>query len=147
MNANAPNTAEEYIAGFSAEVQIILNQIRSTIRQAAPEAEESIAYGMPAYKLQGKPLVYFAGFKNHIGFYATPSGHSEFAKELSKYKQGKGSVQFPINQPIPFELIALIVEFRVVENLEKGKKKWPQKNPNFKLKRPEILKFACLSML
>jgi len=123
MNANAPNTAEEYIAGFSAEVQIILNQIRSTIRQAAPEAEESIAYGMPAYKLQGKPLVYFAGFKNHIGFYATPSGHSEFAKELSKYKQGKGSVQFPINQPIPFELIALIVEFRVVENLEKGKKK------------------------
>ncbi|MBA4408581.1 MAG: DUF1801 domain-containing protein [Bacteroidota bacterium] len=100
-----------------------LNQVRSTIRQAAPEAEESISYGMPAYKLNGRRLVYFAGFKNHIGFYATPSGHSEFAKELSKYKQGKGSVQFPLDQPMPLELIAQIVEFRAFENLEKGKTK------------------------
>ena len=78
---------------------------------------------MPAYKTQGKPLVYFAAFKNHIGFYATPTGHSEFAKELSKYKQGKGSVQFPIDQPMPLKLIAQIVEFRVLENQEKAKVK------------------------
>jgi len=123
MNPIVPNNTDEYIAGFSADIQTILNQVRLTIRLAAPEAEESIAYGMPAYKLKEKPLVYFAGFKNHIGFYATPSGHSEFAKELSKYKQGKGSVQFPLDQPIPYELIAQIVEFRVVENLEKGKTK------------------------
>jgi len=123
MNPIVPNNTDEYIAGFYADIQTILNQVRLTIRLAAPEAEESIAYGMPAYKLKGKPLVYFAGFKNHIGFYATPSGHSEFAKELSKYKQGKGSVQFPLDQPIPYELIAQIVEFRVVENLEKGKTK------------------------
>jgi len=123
MNSIAPTTTDEYIAGFPGDIQLILNQVRATIKQAAPDAEESIAYGMPAYKLNGKPLVYFAGFKNHIGFYATPSGHSEFAKELSKYKQGKGSVQFPLNQPIPYDLIAQIVEFRVVENLKKGKTK------------------------
>jgi len=123
MNSIAPTTTDEYIAGFPGDIQLILNQVRATIKQAAPDAEESTAYGMPAYKLNGKPLVYFAGFKNHIGFYATPSGHSEFAKELSKYKQGKGSVQFPLNQPIPYDLIAQIVEFRVVENLKKGKTK------------------------
>jgi len=123
MNPLAPTNTDEYIAGFPGDIQLILNQVRATIQQSAPDAEESIAYGMPAYKLKGKPLVYFAGFKNHIGFYATPSGHSEFAKELSKYKQGKGSVQFPLDQPIPYDLIAQIVEFRVVENLEKVKTK------------------------
>lgn len=123
MNPIAPTTTDEYIAGFSGDIQLILNKVRATIQQAAPDAEESIAYRMPAYKLKGKPLVYFAAFKNHIGFYATPSGHSEFAKELSKYKQGKGSVQFPLNQPIPYDLIAQIVEFRVIENLEKVKTK------------------------
>lgn len=79
-------------------------------------ATEEIVYGMPGYKTNGKPLVYFAGYKNHIGFYATPSGHEAFQKELSKYKQGKGSVQFPLNQPIPFDLIEQIVRFRVDEN-------------------------------
>ena len=123
MNPNAPTTTDEYIAGFPVDIQPILNQVRATIRQAAPDADESIGYGMPAYKLKGKPLVYFAGYKGHIGFYATPSGHTEFAKELSKYKQGKGSVQFPLDLPIPYELIAQIVEFRVVENLEKAKTK------------------------
>lgn len=123
MNPIAPTITDDYIAGFPGDIQLILNQVRATIQQAAPDAEEYIAYGMPAYKLKGKPLVYFAGFKNHIGFYATPSGHSEFAKELSKYKQGKGSVQFPLDQPIPYDLIAQIVEFRVVENLEKVKTK------------------------
>lgn len=123
MNPFAPTTTDGYIAGFPDDIQLILNQVRAIIKQAAPEAEESISYGMPAYKLNGKPLVYFAGFKNHIGFYATPSGHTEFAKELSKYKQGKGSVQFPLDQAIPYELIAQIVAFRVSENLEKGKTK------------------------
>ena len=123
MISKTPNSFDEYILDFPVEVQDLLIKIRSTIRQAAPEAEESISYGMPAYKTYGKPLVYFAGFKNHIGFYATPTGHEEFAKELSKYKQGKGSVQFPIDQPMPLDLIFQIVEFRVFENMEKAKAK------------------------
>ena len=123
MISKTPNNVDEYIADFSEEIQFLLNQVRSTIKQAAPAAEESIGYGMPAYKTYGKPLVYFAGYKNHIGFYATPTGHSEFAKELLKYKQGKGSVQFPIDQPMPLELITQIVAFRVIENQEKSKAK------------------------
>ncbi|MBV5348401.1 DUF1801 domain-containing protein [bacterium] len=123
MISKAPNTVDEYIAGFPDEIQLILDRVRSTIKQAAPDAEESIGYGMPAYKTYGKPLVYFAGFKNHIGFYATPAGHEEFAKELSKYKQGKGSVQFPFDQSMPLDLIFQIVEFRVFENQEKAKAK------------------------
>lgn len=87
------------------------------IRSAVPEAEESIAYGMPAYKLHGKPLVYFAGYENHIGFYATPNGHEAFKAEFAKYKQGKGSVQFLHDQPLPMELVKRVVEFRV-KNLE-----------------------------
>jgi uncharacterized protein YdhG (YjbR/CyaY superfamily) len=135
MISKVPTSIEEYIADFPEEIQPLLNQVRSTIKQAAPDAEESIGYGMPAYKTHGKPLVYFAAFKNHIGFYATPTGHAEFAKELSKYKQGKGSVQFPIDQPMPLELIAQIVEFRVIENQEKAKakKKQDKKIPNLKL--------------
>jgi uncharacterized protein YdhG (YjbR/CyaY superfamily) len=123
MISKTPNNVDEYIADFPEEIQSLLNQVRSTIKQAAPDAEESIGYGMPAYKTHGKPLVYFAAFKNHIGFYATPTGHAEFAKELSNYKQGKGSVQFPIDQPMPIRLIAQIVEFRVIENMGKVKVK------------------------
>ena len=123
MISKAPTSFDEYIADFPEEIQSLLNQVRSAIKQAAPDAEESIGYGMPAYKTHGKPLVYFAAFKNHIGFYATPTGHAEFVKELSKYKQGKGSVQFPIDQPMPLKLIAQIVEFRVIENQEKAKAK------------------------
>ena len=115
-------TVDNYIKMFPDDVQIILGRLRVLIKEKAPEAVESFAYQMPAYKTNGRPLVYFAGFKNHIGFYATPSGHSEFAAELSKYKQGKGSVQFPLDQPIPYDLIGLIVEFRVEENLTKHKK-------------------------
>lgn len=107
---------ENYIATFPKEVQVILNQVRHVIQQNAPEAKESIAYKMPAYKYNGKPLVYFAGYKNHIGFYATPTGHSKFAAALSKYKQGKGSVQFPLSEDIPYGLIAQIVLFKVAEN-------------------------------
>lgn len=110
---------EEYIGSFPEEIQLILQDIRGVIRENAPEAEESISYGMPAYKLNKKPLVYFAAFKNHIGFYATPTGHEAFVKELSKYKQGKGSVQFPIDKAMPLDLIERIVKFRVSENLKK----------------------------
>ena len=111
------NEVEKYILQFPEDVREILRRIRKLILTNAPGAEESISYGMPGYKLNKKPLVYFAGFKNHIGFYATPSGHSEFSKELSGYKQGKGSVQFPLGLPVPYDLIERIVKFRVAENL------------------------------
>ncbi len=110
-----PATIEAYIQTFPTDVQQVLQTIRRTIRGVAPDAVESIAYGLPAYKLAGKPLVYFGGYKNHIGLYATPTGHSAFADELSKYKQGKGSVQFPLSEPIPLDLIERIVQFRVGE--------------------------------
>lgn len=115
------NEVNTYIQTFPNEVQLILNQIRSVILKKAPDAIESISYGMPAYKTNGKPLVYFAAYKNHIGFYATPTGHKTFNKELSIYKQGKGSVQFPLEQEIPFDLISRIVEFRAKENSIKDK--------------------------
>ncbi|GLR19760.1 iron chaperone [Portibacter lacus] len=105
-----------YIGQFPAEVQEILRQIRSIIIELAPYAEESISYGMPAYKLNKKPLVYYAGYKKHIGFYATPQGHEAFAEELSKYKQGKGSVQFPLDSAIPYDLIKRMVSFRIAQN-------------------------------
>lgn len=115
-------TVDEYIASFPIEVRHILSKIRTIIKEKAPGAVESLAYGMPAYKTFGKPLVYFAAFEKHIGIYATPSGHEQFAQELSAYKQGKGSVQFPTNQAIPYELIGRMVEFRVNENsLKYGK--------------------------
>jgi uncharacterized protein YdhG (YjbR/CyaY superfamily) len=110
-----PDNVNEYIAEFPKDIQEILEKIRATIKKAAPQAEESISYAMPGYKLNGRPLVYFAAYKNHIGFYATPSGHKEFEKELSKYKQGKGSVQFPIQEKIPFSLISKIVKFKAKE--------------------------------
>ncbi|MCD9186108.1 MAG: DUF1801 domain-containing protein [Pyrinomonadaceae bacterium] len=116
-------TVDEYIGNFPQETQKILQEIREIIQKTAPESVENIGYGMPAYKLNGKPLVYFAAFKNHIGFYATPNGHAAFSQELSKYKQGKGSVQFPTDQPIPFDLIEKIVKFRVGQNSGKAVKK------------------------
>ena len=108
---------DEYSSHQTPEVQILLVQIQQTIKKAAPEAEEVISYHMPAFKYRGM-LVYFAAYKNHIGFYATPNGHSEFKEELSVYKQGKGSVQFPLNQTLPLDLITRIVKFRVKENLK-----------------------------
>jgi uncharacterized protein YdhG (YjbR/CyaY superfamily) len=116
-------TVEAYIADFPKEVQKILIEVRDTIKTNAPDAVELLAYGMPGYKLNGHPLVYFGGFKEHVGFYATPAGHEAFEAELSKYKQGKGSVQFPIDTPMPLDLIGRIVKFRVQENLAKPKKK------------------------
>lgn len=109
------NEIDQYILQFPEETRDILNKIRALIKENVPDAIESIAYGMPAYKLNKKPLVYFAAYKTHIGFYATPSGHEAFKEELSKYKQGKGSVQFPLDQPIPYDLIVRMVKFRVQE--------------------------------
>lgn len=116
------NDIDKYILQFPEEVQKILNQIRKIIKENVPEAEEMISYGMPGYKTNKKPLVYFAAYKNHIGFYATPTGHSEFKDALSKYKQGKGSVQFPLDKPMPYELIERIVKFRAKENDSNTKK-------------------------
>ena len=113
-------TVDEYIKTFPLEIQAVLEKVRETIKTNAPGAVESIAYQMPGYKMNGRPLVYFAAFKNHIGFYATPTGHAEFADELAKYKQGKGSVQFPLNEPIPYDLIKRIVVFRVKGNSAKS---------------------------
>ncbi len=109
-------SVDEYISIFPEDIRRILEKIRAIIKEKAPEATEGMAYGMPSYKTNGKPLIYFAAYERHIGFYATPAGHSEFKKELSGYKQGKGSVQFPLDKPVPFELIRRIVEFRVKEN-------------------------------
>lgn len=120
MKTQPPTDIDAYIATFPTATQIILQQVRATIKQAAPDAEEAISYAVPAFKLHGN-LVYFAGYANHIGFYATPTGNDEFAEDLSKYKTGKGSIQFPINEPMPLDLITRIVKFRVKENLEKGK--------------------------
>lgn len=107
---------KSYISKFPKETQDHLEKLHNLILAEAPDATVSISYGMPAYKTSNKPLVYFAGYAKHIGLYATPSGHEQFKKELSIYKQGKGSVQFPLNKPIPFELITRIVKFRVEEN-------------------------------
>ena len=121
-----PKTIDEYIVRFPEDVQAILQKIRLTIRETVPNAEEAISYQMPTFKLKGN-LVHFAAFKNHIGFYPVPSGIEAFKDELSVYMQGKGSVQFPLDKPMPFDLIRRIVAFRVEENLAhaaaKGKKK------------------------
>ena len=112
------NTIDEYIANFSEDIQHLLEQIRKTIQKAAPEATESIGYQMPTFKLNGN-LVYFAAYKKHIEFYPTSTGITAFKQELAAYKHAKGSVQFPINQPIPYHLISQIVQYRVKENLNK----------------------------
>ena len=117
---------DEYINSFPAGVQRILNELRQTIKEVAPEAEETINYAIPTFTLHGN-LVHFAAFENHIGFYPTPSGMEAFKKELSSYKGAKGSVQFPTDQPLPLPLIRRIVEFRVKENLERKQKKKSQK--------------------
>jgi len=116
-------SVDDYIRSFPEDMQVLLEKVRAKIKETAPDAIECIAYGMPAFKTFGKPLVYFGAFKTHIGFYATPTGHKEFTTELSKYKQGKGSVQFPTGKPIPFDLIEQIVAFRVNENLLNSQKK------------------------
>lgn len=116
-------TVDEYIAAFPKDTQKLLEEIRLAIRKAAPEAEETISYAMPTFKLHGN-LIHYAAYKSHIGLYPAPNGIDAFKDELSAYKGAKGSVQFPLNKPMPLDLIGRIVKFRVKENLEKaGKKK------------------------
>lgn len=116
---NKPQTIDEYISGFPKETRKLLKQLRAVTKKAAPKAEEVISYGMPAFKTN-RVLVYFAAYPKHIGFYPTPSGIKAFQKDLSGYKWSKGAVQFPLNKPLPLELITKMVKFRIAENLEKG---------------------------
>lgn len=119
-------TIDEYIAGFPPDVQEILQKIRMAIREAAPGAEETIKYRMPTFTLNGN-LVHFAAFKKHIGFYPIPTGIEQFKDELSAYETGKGSVRFPLDRPIPYDLIGRIVRFRVKENLQRAEAKTPRR--------------------
>ncbi len=114
-----PKNIDDYIADFPPDVQVILEKVRATIRKAAPAAEEAIKYRLPTFVLGGN-LVHFGAFKKHIGFYATPTGNKKFRDELSAYKGAKGSVQFPLDKPIPLGLVSKIVKFRVKENLERS---------------------------
>jgi len=124
---NQFKTIDEYIARFPKNVRNILEELRQAIRESAPKAEETISYAMPAFKLNGKSLVFFAAWKNHVGFY--PAGSSEafkkelltFKKELAPFKQAKGTIRFPLDKPIPFDLVKKIVKFRVIENESKKK--------------------------
>lgn len=106
-------SVDEYILSFEEETQHQLQIIRSIIKKNAPDAIESISFGMPAYKVNGKPLVYFGGYKKHIGFYAAVTAHEKFKDQLSNYKQGKGSVQFPIQKPLPVDLLTDMIKFKV----------------------------------
>lgn len=123
MSTAKPNTIDEYITGFPKDIQILLEQIRETIKKAAPDAEEAIKYAIPTFMQNGSNLVHFAAFKQHIGLYPTPAGIEEFKKELSVYPNAKGSVQFPLNKPMPLNLISRIVKFLVKKNSEAIKKK------------------------
>jgi uncharacterized protein YdhG (YjbR/CyaY superfamily) len=118
---------DTFIAGFPADVQALLAQVRATIRAAAPDATETISYGIPTFVLNGN-LVHFSGYKRHIGFYPGAAGIEQFTKELSPYKSAKGSVQFPIDEPLPLALIAKITKFRVKQNRAKAAVKPARKN-------------------
>lgn len=109
---NKPETIDDYIADFEPPIQQLLSDMRTTIRAAVPDATEAISYGMPTFRIGGKNMVHFAAFPAHVGFYATPDGHAEFEPELSKYKRGKGSVQFPLDQPLPLDLVRRIAIYR-----------------------------------
>ncbi|MFO7661595.1 MAG: DUF1801 domain-containing protein [Chloroflexota bacterium] len=116
---STPQTIDEYITGFPEEIQETLQAIRQAIHEAAPEATEAISYQMPTFKLNGN-LVHFGAFKQHIGFYPTPSGTEHFQAELAPYTSSKGAIQFPLEEPIPYRLITEIVKFRVTENEAKA---------------------------
>ena len=118
MEKNAPKTIDEYISRYPQDIAQILTQIRAVIRESAPGATEKISYQMPTFYLNGN-LVHFAAFEHHIGFYPTPSGIEAFKDEISRYKWSKGAVQFPLDEPMPFDLIRRITVFRVAENSKK----------------------------
>ncbi len=122
MKTTEAKNIDEYIATYPKDVQKLLNEMRATIRKAAPKAEEAIKYALPTFVLNGN-LVHFGAFKNHIGFYPAPSGIEEFKKELAKYEGAKGSIRFPLDKPLPLALVAKIVKFRVMKNMEKVKAK------------------------
>jgi uncharacterized protein YdhG (YjbR/CyaY superfamily) len=122
------NTVDEYIGSFTGKTKTLLEKMRKTVTKAAPKAEELISYNMPSLNLHGR-LIYYAGYKNHIGFYPMASGISAFKKEISVYKNAKGSVQFPLDKPLPADLISNMVKFRVKENLEKASIKLKKKKP------------------
>ena len=117
------NSIDEYIGTFPEETQKVLEELRATIKAAAPEAEEKISYQIPTFTLNGKYLIYFAGWKNHISLYPIPSGSEAFNKEVSQYAAGKGTLKFPIDKPLPLKLITKIVKSRVAENLKRTEKK------------------------
>ena len=122
MKTISANNIDDYIGSHPANVQKLLKQIRNTIKKAAPGSEEAIKYGIPTFVLNGN-LVHFAGYKSHIGFYPAPVGIEAFKEETSKYEAGKGTLQFPLDEPLPLDLITRIVKFRVQQNLEKAKPK------------------------
>lgn len=125
--STSSQTIDEYIGRFPAEVQAILQKIRTTIREAVPEAEETISYQMPTFKLRGKYLAYFAAFKHHIGFYPTPSGIEALKEEVAPYEAGKGTLRFPLDKPIPYELITKIIAVREKEVLSQAAAKKKKK--------------------
>lgn len=122
---------DEYIAGFPIEVQQVLQQLRKAIRKAAPEAQEKISYAIPAFTMNNRPIAYFAGYKKHIGFYPAPRQVPLFKEELSHYKGGKGTIQFPLDQPLPLDLVTRIIKFRINENQQKIKKPSLDSQDNF----------------
>ena len=126
MDKSGFGSIEEYIATCAPKIQKVLEEVRATIRAAAPQAEEKISYQIPTFFLKGN-LVHFAAFTNHIGFFPTSSGIEAFKQELSNYRSSKGAVQFPLDQPMPLDLISKITKFRVAENLERAQKKSKQK--------------------
>ena len=123
INKVTYKSIDEYIASFPEDMQKIMKKLRKTIKAAAPEAGEKISYNMPTFTLNGKYLVYFAGWKDHIAFYGAPKGNPEFSEDLTSYESGAGTLQFPYDQPMPYDLISKIVKFRVAENMKRSDKK------------------------
>lgn len=123
MTTTKPNNIDEYMAAFPKDTQKVLEQVRATIKKAVSDAEETISYAIPTFTLKGRYLIYFAGYKNHIGLYPVPRVNEAFKEELSLYKGGKGTAQFPLNKSMPLDLITRIVKFRAEENAAKAEKK------------------------
>jgi uncharacterized protein YdhG (YjbR/CyaY superfamily) len=123
ITQTAPRNIDDYIAGVPTDIQKIMQKIRATIRKAAPQAEETISYKMPAFNLNGQYLIYFAAYKKHIGMYPVPTGDAEFRQQIEAYQTGKGTLQFPLDQPIPYKLISRIVKLRAKENMERAQMK------------------------
>lgn len=123
MKRTVPKTIDDYISGFPPEVQEILGKIRQSIRKAAPQAQETISYGIPTFTLRDTYLIYFAAYKKHIAIYPVPGGNGEFKEEVSAYRTGKGTLQFPLDKPIPYNLLRKIVRFSLADNLKRAETK------------------------